>query len=83
MVIANPRLSTKEYARRLKVGSSSVKRTFKKLKMVKRRDELVPYDLSESQKLCRVQRSEELLQLSEPRGYLDRIITCDKKMDTV
>jgi hypothetical protein len=47
--------------------------------MVKKRDELVPYDLSESQKLCRVQRSEELLQLSEPRGYLDRIITCDKK----
>jgi histone-lysine N-methyltransferase SETMAR len=26
-----------------------------------------------------VQRSEELLQLSEPRGYLNRIITCDKK----
>jgi transposase len=48
MVMANPRQSTKEYARRLKVGTSSVKRAFKKLKMVKKCDELVAYDLSES-----------------------------------
>jgi histone-lysine N-methyltransferase SETMAR len=79
IVETNPHQTTMGYAQRLKVGTSSITRALKRIKKVKRRDQLVPYDLTENQKLRRVQVSEQLLQRLKTEPILDRIITCDEK----
>jgi hypothetical protein len=57
IVEANPRYTTEQFAERLNVGTSSIKRAFERINKVRIRDEVVPYDLTEFQKLPRFNNS--------------------------
>jgi histone-lysine N-methyltransferase SETMAR len=76
---ANPRNTTVQFAARLDVGISTIKGALKRIDKVRIRDEVVPYDLTESQSEKRLEKTMALLQRFIKPEDLDRIVTCDEK----
>jgi transposase len=79
IVEANPRNTTVQFAARLDVGTSTIKRALKRIDKVRIRDEVIPYDLTESQSEKRLEKAMALLQRFKKPEDLNRIVTCDEK----
>ena len=79
LVETNPTVSTREFATRMKVDHTTILRHLSEIGKVKKMDKWVPHELTERNKLDRLNVCSSLLTRFHREPFFDRIITCDKK----
>uniref|UniRef100_A0A0K0FXE7 Histone-lysine N-methyltransferase SETMAR (inferred by orthology to a human protein) n=1 Tax=Strongyloides venezuelensis TaxID=75913 RepID=A0A0K0FXE7_STRVS len=79
VVEANPRQTVREIAGTLEVSKSSVSRHLQQIEKTKKLDQWIPHELTEKQKMCRLETCSSLLLRNKNDPFLDRIVTCDEK----
>ncbi|XP_025159766.1 histone-lysine N-methyltransferase SETMAR-like [Harpegnathos saltator] len=79
MVEADSRLSIRDIAHSINVHYSTVSRHLKAIGKVKNLDKWKPHELTERNKLRRMEISSSLLSQHNNEGILNRIVTCDEK----
>lgn len=78
----DPSQTVREIAEKLGLSKSSVADGLKRIGKVKKLDKWVPHNLSDRQKLARLEVSSSLLLRNRNDPFLDRIVTCDEKWIT-
>jgi len=78
MIEADPRLTVREIAKRLEINHSTVVRCLNRLGKVKKLDKC-PHEITERDKLRRMEICTSLLLRQKTNGILHRIVTCDEK----
>uniref|UniRef100_A0A5S6Q0M7 HTH_48 domain-containing protein n=1 Tax=Trichuris muris TaxID=70415 RepID=A0A5S6Q0M7_TRIMR len=79
IVEADPRRTCRDMAKELNVHYATVSRHLRAIGKTKKLDKWVPHELTEYQKLCRLEACSALLQRNGKDPFLDRIVTCDGK----
>uniref|UniRef100_A0A0K0FT87 Histone-lysine N-methyltransferase SETMAR (inferred by orthology to a human protein) n=1 Tax=Strongyloides venezuelensis TaxID=75913 RepID=A0A0K0FT87_STRVS len=79
VVEANLRQTVREIARALEVSKSSVSRHLQQIEKTKKLDQWIPHELTEKQKMCRLETCSSLLLRNKNDPFLNRIVTCDEK----
>lgn len=79
VVESNPRQTVREIAGTLEVSKSSISRHLQQIEKVKKLDQWIPHELTENQKILRLETCSSLLLRNKIESFLDRIVTCDEK----
>lgn len=79
MVEEDSRLTIREIAVRMNIHYSTVSRHLQAMGKVKKLDKWVPHELTENNKIRRLEISSSLLSRHNNEGLLHRLITCDEK----
>uniref|UniRef100_A0A0K0FZ36 Histone-lysine N-methyltransferase SETMAR (inferred by orthology to a human protein) n=1 Tax=Strongyloides venezuelensis TaxID=75913 RepID=A0A0K0FZ36_STRVS len=79
VVEVNPRQTVREIAGALEVSKSSVSRHLQQIEKTKKLDQWISHELTEKQKICRLETCSSLLLRNKNDPFLDRIVTCDEK----
>ena len=75
----NPTVSIRELAARMKVDYTTILRHFSEIGKVKKMNKWVSHELTERNKLDRLNVCSSLLTRFHREPFFDRIITCDEK----
>ncbi|XP_035737500.1 histone-lysine N-methyltransferase SETMAR-like [Vespa mandarinia] len=79
LVETNPTVSSRELAARMEVDHTTILRHLSEIGKVKKMDKWVSYELTERNKLDRLNVCSSLLTRFNRDPFFDRIITCDEK----
>lgn len=79
LVETNPTVSSRELAARMEVDHTTILRHLSEIGKVKKMDKWIPHELTERNKLDRLNVCSSLLTRFNRDPFFDRIITCDEK----